>query len=188
MSETVTPSPPSKAALPPHFGLIYAGLMVAMLLAALDQTIISTALPTIVGELNGVSDMAWVTTAYILAATIVMPVYGRLGDLIGRRSLFLGAVAIFISGSAGTGVAQDMTTLIVGRSIQGLGAGGLMILCQSIIADLVPTRQRAKYMAPMGGVFGLASVVGPLLGGWFTDHRRLLLHPQAAAAGDEGVL
>jgi EmrB/QacA subfamily drug resistance transporter len=156
--------------LPRHFGLIFAGLMTAMLLSALDQTIVSTALPTIVGELNGVKHMAWVTTAYILAATIGMPVYGRLGDLVGRKSLFLGAITVFIAGSAVAGAAQNMTLLILGRGIQGLGGGGLMITSQAIIADLVPPRQRARYMAPIGAVFGLASVVGPLLGGWFTDH------------------
>lgn len=156
-------------ALPRHFGLIFASLMVAMLLAALDQTIVSTAMPTIVGELNGVSHMAWVTTAYILAATIGMPVYGKLGDLMGRKAVFLSAIVVFMVGSALAGIAQDMTLLVVGRAVQGLGGGGLMITCQAIIADLVPPRQRAKYMAPMGAVFGLASVAGPLLGGWFTD-------------------
>jgi len=156
--------------LPSHFGWIYAALMVTMLLSALDQTIISTALPTIVGELDGLSHMAWVTTAYILAATIGMPVYGKLGDLIGRRSLFLAALAIFVAGSALAGFAQDMPQLIAFRALQGLGGGGLMIISQAIIADLVPVRQRAKFMGPMGGVFGLAAVAGPLLGGWITDN------------------
>ncbi|MEW2400843.1 MDR family MFS transporter [Streptomyces sp. NPDC046862] len=155
--------------IPPRFGLTFAALMAAMLLASLDQTIVSTALPTIVGELHGVNHMAWVTTAYILAATIVMPVYGRLGDLIGRKTLFLGGIAVFLVGSVIGGAAQDMTMLIIGRAVQGLGGGGLMITSQAIIADLVPPRQRAKYMAPIGAVFGLSSVAGPLLGGWFTD-------------------
>jgi EmrB/QacA subfamily drug resistance transporter len=157
-------------ALPPHFGWIYAALMVTMLLSALDQTIVSTALPTIVGELDGLSHMAWVTTAYILAATIGMPIYGKLGDLVGRRMLFLTALAIFVLGSALTGFAQDMPQLIAFRALQGLGGGGLMIISQAIIADLVPVRQRAKFMGPMGAVFGLAAVAGPLLGGWITDH------------------
>lgn len=157
-------------ALPRHFGLIFGGLMTTVLLAALDQTIVATALPTIVGQLHGVTHMAWVTTAYILAATIGMPVYGRLGDLIGRKALFLSAIAIFIGGSALAGSAHNMTMLIIGRGVQGLGGGGLMITAQAIIADLVPPRRRATYMAPIGGVFGLASVIGPLLGGWFTDH------------------
>lgn len=154
---------------PRHFGLIFAALMAAMLLASLDQTIVSTALPTIVGELHGVSHLAWVTTAYILAATIAMPVYGRLGDLLGRKALFLGGIAVFLTGSVVAGAAQNMTMLIIGRAVQGLGGGGLMITSQAVIADLVPPRQRARYMAPIGAVFGLSSVAGPLLGGWFTD-------------------
>jgi EmrB/QacA subfamily drug resistance transporter len=149
--------------------LLFAGLMVTMLLASLDQTIFSTALPTIVGELNGVDHMLWVTTAYILASTIMLPVYGKLGDLIGRKGLFIGAIALFIAGSIVGGMAQDMTWLIVGRAIQGLGGGGLMILSQAIIADVVPARERGKYMGVMGGVFALSSVAGPLLGGWFTE-------------------
>jgi EmrB/QacA subfamily drug resistance transporter len=159
----------NSSSTPPRFGLIFAALMAAMLLASLDQTIVSTALPTVVGELHGVNHMAWVTTAYILAATIAMPVYGRLGDLIGRKVLFLGGIAVFLAGSVIAGAAQNMTWLIIGRAVQGLGGGGLMITSQAIIADLVPPRQRAKYMAPIGAVFGLSSVVGPLLGGWFTD-------------------
>ncbi|MHB9756696.1 MDR family MFS transporter [Streptomyces sp. BYX5S] len=156
-------------AKPHNFGLIFAALMLTMLLGALDQTIVSTALPTIVGELNGIEHMAWITTAYILAATIGMPVYGKLGDLMGRKNIFLAGIALFLVGSVVCGLAQNMGTLIAGRALQGLGGGGLMITSQAIIADLVPPRERAKYMAPMGAVFGLSSVVGPLLGGWFTD-------------------
>ncbi|MCW8378734.1 MDR family MFS transporter [Streptomyces justiciae] len=169
LTPTAPPKEENSSGIPPHFGLTFAALMVAMLLASLDQTIVSTALPTIVGELHGVSHLAWVTTAYILAATIVMPVYGRLGDLIGRKVLFLGGISVFLVGSVIAGSAQDMTWLIIGRAVQGLGGGGLMIISQAIIADLVPPRQRAKYMAPIGAVFGLSSVAGPLLGGWFTD-------------------
>ena len=149
--------------------LVFAGLMVTMLLASLDQTIFSTALPTIVGELNGVDHMLWVTTAYILASTIMLPVYGKLGDLIGRKGLFIGAISLFILGSVVGGLADNMTWLIAGRAIQGLGGGGLMILSQAIIADVVPARERGKYMGIMGGVFALSSVAGPLLGGWFTE-------------------
>ncbi|BDZ61452.1 hypothetical protein GCM10025873_12430 [Demequina sediminis] len=127
--------------------LVFVGLMTAMLLSALDQTIFSTALPTIVGELDGVDHMLWVTTAYILAATIMMPVYGKLGDLIGRKSLFIGAIALFMAGSVVGGLAQGMTELIVGRAIQGLGGGGLMILSQAIIADIVPARSAAATWA-----------------------------------------
>jgi EmrB/QacA subfamily drug resistance transporter len=149
--------------------LVFAGLMVTMLLASLDQTIFSTALPTIVGELHGVNQMLWVTTAYILASTIMLPVYGKLGDLIGRKGLFIAAISLFILGSIVGGMSDTMTQLIVGRAIQGLGGGGLMILSQAIIADVVPARERGRYMGIMGGVFALSSVAGPLLGGWFTE-------------------
>ncbi len=149
--------------------IVFAGLIVTMLLASLDQTIFSTALPTIVGELNGVDHMLWVTTAYILASTIMLPVYGKLGDLIGRKGIFVGAIGLFIAGSIVGGLAPDMTWLITGRAIQGLGGGGLMILSQAIIADVVPARDRGRYMGVMGGVFALSSVAGPLLGGWFTE-------------------
>ncbi|HWS50740.1 MAG TPA: MDR family MFS transporter [Microbacterium sp.] len=153
----------------PRIGAIFAGLLVAMLLASLDQTIFSTALPTIVGELDGVNHMLWVTTAYLVAATIMMPIYGKLGDVLGRKSIFIGALSIFLVGSVVGGLASDMTWLIIGRAIQGLGGGGLMILSQAIIADVVPVRERSKYMGVMGAVFGVSSIAGPLLGGWFTE-------------------
>src|SRR5471030_1280802 len=121
-----------------HILLVFAGLMVTMLLASLDQMIFSTALPTIVGELNGVNHMLWVTTAYILASTIMLPIYGKLGDLVGRKSLFIGAIAVFILGSVIGGLSPDMAWLIGGRAVPGLGGGGLMILAQAIIADGVP--------------------------------------------------
>jgi EmrB/QacA subfamily drug resistance transporter len=148
---------------------IIGSLMVAMLLSALDQMIFSTALPTIVGELNGVSHMLWVTTAYILAATVSMPVYGKLSDMLGRKGLLLIGISIFMVGSIMGGLADNMGLLIAGRAIQGLGGGGLMILSQSVIADVVPIAKRGKYMGLIGAVFGLSSVLGPLLGGWFTD-------------------
>ncbi len=149
--------------------LVFASLMLTMLLASLDQTIFSTALPTIVGELHGVNEMLWVITIYILASTIMLPIYGKLGDLMGRKGLFIGAISVFIIGSIIGGLAQDMTWLIIGRGVQGLGGGGLMLLSQAIIADVVPARERGRYMGIMGGVFALSSVAGPLLGGWFTD-------------------
>ncbi len=152
-----------------HILLIFAGLMVTMLLASLDQTVFSTALPTIVGELHGVEHMLWVTTAYILASTIMLPVYGKMGDLIGRKGLFITAISIFMLGSIIGGFADNMSLLIFGRAVQGIGGGGLMILAQAIIADVVPARQRGKYMGIMGGVFALSTVAGPLLGGWFTE-------------------
>lgn len=149
--------------------VIFAGLLVAMLLSSLDQMIFSSALPTIVGELNGVDRMLWVTTAYVLAATIMMPVYGKLGDLIGRKILFIGALALFIGGSALGGLVGTMTGLIIARAVQGLGGGGLMILSQAIVADVVPLRERSRYMGVIGAVFALSTVAGPLLGGWFTE-------------------
>jgi len=149
--------------------LVFAGLLIAMLLASLDQMIFSTALPTIVGELHGVEHMVWITTAYILASTIVMPVYGKLGDLVGRKWLFVSAIAIFLVGSVIGGLAHSMPALIAGRAVQGLGGGGLMILAMAIIADVVPARERGRYSGIMGGVFALSSVAGPLLGGFFTE-------------------
>jgi EmrB/QacA subfamily drug resistance transporter len=152
-----------------HLVLLFIGLMLSMLLAALNQTVLSTALPTIVGELNGVDNMLWVITAFILASTITMPIYGKLGDLMGRRALLMAAIVLFMIGSVVGALANDMAVLITARVIQGLGGGGLMILSQAVIADVVPARERGKYMGMMGGVFAVASVAGPLLGGWFTE-------------------
>lgn len=149
--------------------LLFVGLMLSMLLASLSQTVLSAAMPTMVGELNGVENMLWIMTAYILASTITMPIYGKLGDLIGRKSLLIAAILLFMAGSVIGGVAGDMNVLIIGRVVQGLGGGGLMILAQAIIADVVPARERGKYMGVMGAVFAVSSVAGPLLGGWFTE-------------------
>src|SRR4051794_24469325 len=144
-----------------------------MLMAALDQTIVATSMPTIVGDLGGVAHMAWVTTAYLLATTLVMPVYGKFGDLWGRRNLFLIAIGLFTLASIGAALSPDFPWFVVWRGVQGLGGGGLMILAQAIIADIVPARERAKYMGPIGALFGLSAVVGPLVGGFFTDSAAL---------------
>ncbi|GAA1174549.1 MDR family MFS transporter [Nesterenkonia xinjiangensis] len=149
--------------------LIFTALMIAMLMASLSQTVLATALPTIVGELHGVEHMAWVITAFILASTIMMPVYGKLGDMFGRKPLFLIAIVVFVLGSALAGAAPSMDVLIAARVVQGIGGGGLMILSQATIADVVPARERGRYMGVMGGVFAFSSVAGPLLGGWLTD-------------------
>ncbi|WP_146363664.1 MDR family MFS transporter [Arthrobacter yangruifuii] len=150
--------------------IIFSALIAGMLLSSLDQTIVSTAMPTIVGELGGVEHQTWITTAYLLATTIVMPIYGKFGDVLGRRNLFLFAIALFTLASVGCAFATDFWAFVIFRAIQGLGGGGLMILSQAIIADIVPADQRGKYLGPLGGIFGLSAVAGPLLGGFFVDH------------------
>lgn len=150
--------------------IIFSALIAGMLLSSLDQTIVSTAMPTIVGQLGGVEHQAWITTAYLLATTIVMPIYGKFGDVLGRRNLFLIAIALFTLASVGCAFATDFWGFVIFRAIQGLGGGGLMILSQAIIADIVPAKDRGKYMGPLGAIFGLSAVAGPLLGGYFVDH------------------
>lgn len=148
---------------------VFAGLLVAMIVGSLDQTVVATALPTIVGELGGVNHMLWVTTAYVLAATVTMPLYGKMGDLIGRKGLFIGALILFIVGSIVCGMTGSMEGLVAGRAVQGLGGGGLMILSQAIVADVIPPRDRALYLSIMGIAYAVPMLVGPLLGGLFTD-------------------
>ncbi|MFC9732525.1 MDR family MFS transporter [Streptomyces roseolus] len=145
-------------------------LLLGMLLAALDQTIVSTALPTIVSELGGMEHLSWVVTAYMLASTAATPLWGKLGDQYGRKKLFQGAIVLFLIGSALCGIAQDMPQLIAFRAVQGLGGGGLMVLSMAIVGDLVSPRERGKYQGLFGAVFGATSVLGPLLGGFFTEH------------------
>ncbi|SMX70855.1 drug resistance transporter, EmrB/QacA subfamily [Brevibacterium casei CIP 102111] len=149
--------------------LLFVGLMIAMFMFSLNQTVLATALPTIVGELDGVDQMLWVSTAFMLASTIMMPIYGKVGDLFGRKPLFMFAICCFLAGSVFALVANEMSTLILGRVLQGIGGGGMMILSQSIIASVVPARERGKYMGIMGSAFAVSSVAGPLIGGWLTE-------------------
>jgi EmrB/QacA subfamily drug resistance transporter len=150
--------------------IIFSGLMLTWLIASLDQTIVSTALPTIVSDLGGLSQLSWVITGYLLASTVSTPLWGKLGDLYGRKPFFLASIVLFLAGSAVCGISQNMAEMIVFRAVQGLGAGGLLVLAQAIIADVVPPRQLGRYQGLFGAVFGVASVGGPLLGGFFVDN------------------
>src|SRR5919106_2074709 len=150
--------------------LIFGALLLVLLLASLDQTIVSTALPTFVGDLGGLDHLSWVVTAYLLAVTVVTPLYGKLGDLYGRKRVLQAALTLFLVGSALCGLAQGMTELIAFRAIQGLGGGGLMVSAQAAIADVVSPRDRGRYAGLFGAVFGVSSVAGPLIGGFFTTH------------------
>ncbi|MEY9840172.1 MDR family MFS transporter [Streptacidiphilus sp. EB103A] len=149
--------------------VVMGGLMAGMLLAALDQSIVGTALPTIVSQLGGIDKLSWVVTAYLLTSTAATPLWGKISDLYGRRIIFQSAIVIFLIGSALAGLSQNMGELIGFRAVQGIGGGGLMSLAFAIIGDVIPPRERGRYQGLMGAVFGLSSVAGPLLGGWFTD-------------------
>jgi EmrB/QacA subfamily drug resistance transporter len=150
--------------------VIFSALILVILLASLDQTIVSTALPTIVGDLGGLSHLSWVVTAYLLASTVTGPVYGKLGDQYGRKRVLQIAIVIFLVGSALCGIAQNMTELIAFRGLQGLGAGGLLVTTIAVVGDIIPPRDRGRYQGIFGAVFGVSTVIGPLLGGFFVDN------------------
>ncbi|MEM6049969.1 MDR family MFS transporter [Erwinia sp. P7711] len=164
---TTSQQPPQEA---PSLKLLFSALLLVMLLAALDQTIVSTALPTIVGELGGLNQLSWVVIAYTLASTIVVPLYGKFGDLFGRKKVLQISIMLFLLGSALCGVAQNMDQLVLTRALQGLGGGGLMVVSMAAIADVVPPADRGRYQGLFGGVFGLATVIGPLTGGFIVQH------------------
>src|SRR5580704_12733662 len=149
--------------------MIFGALMLVMLLASLDQTIVSTALPTIVGEFGGLAHLSWIVTAYLLATTIVTPLYGKLGDLFGRKIVLQSAIVLFLIGSALCGLSRSMGALIAFRALQGLGGGGLMVTTMAVVGDIIAPRDRGRYQGYFGAVFGLATVIGPLLGGFLVD-------------------
>ncbi|MDO8732015.1 MAG: MDR family MFS transporter [Actinomycetota bacterium] len=185
--------PPAERPPVANLKLLFASLMIVMFLASLSQMVFATALPTIVGELHGVNQMVWVITGYMLASTVAMPIYGKAGDLFGRKNMLLVAIPIFTIGSLIGALAPTMTWLITARVIQGLGGGGLIILSQASVADFIPARRRGKYSGIMGATFATSSVAGPLLGGWLTEGPGWrwvfwIVIPQAIVAGFALVL
>src|ERR1700761_8206093 len=155
---------------PQRRNLIFVAIVLGMLLAALDQTIVATALPTIVANLGDAGHQSWVVTSYLLASTIVTALVGKLGDLYGRKRVFQAAVVFFVAGSVLCGLAQSMAMLVGARALQGIGGGGITVTASALIGEVVPLRERGRYQGILGAVFGVTTVIGPLLGGYFTDH------------------
>jgi EmrB/QacA subfamily drug resistance transporter len=170
LSERLARTPPGYRFSIGRILAIYSGLMVTLLLAALDQTIVATALPKVVSELGGITQYSWVFTAYMLGSTVTVPLYGKLGDVHGRKPLFIIAISIFLVGSALCGLAQNMVQLVIFRAIQGIGAGGLFPLTLAMVGMIVPPRDRGKYQGLIGSVFAAASIIGPLVGGFIVDN------------------
>src|SRR5438105_13937911 len=155
---------------PQRRNLIFVAVLLGMLLAALDQTIVATALPTVVADLGGAGHQSWVVTSYLLASTIVTAIVGKLGDLFGRKVVFAAAILFFLGGSVLCGLAGSMTMLVASRALQGIGGGAIMVTATAVIGEVIPLRDRGRYQGALGAVFGVTTVVGPLLGGFFTDH------------------
>src|SRR6185437_8924531 len=155
---------------PQRRNLIFVAVLLGMFLAALDQTIVATALPTVVADLGGAGHQSWVVTSYLLASTVVTAVVGKLGDLYGRKSVFVVAVSFFLLGSILCGLAGSMTMLVASRALQGIGGGAIMVTATAVIGEVIPLRERGRYQGALGAVFGVTTVVGPLLGGFFTDN------------------
>jgi len=167
---TVETQPTSGAMSHKQIMIVFSGLMLGLLLAALDQSIVSTALPTIVGDFHSLNRLTWVVTAYLLTSTVTAPLYGKISDLYGRKRIFQFAIVVFLAGSALAGLSQNMNELIAFRAVQGLGAGGLIVLAMAIVGDIVSPAERGRYQGYFGAVFGVASIAGPLVGGLLVDH------------------
>src|SRR6476659_8536943 len=167
---TTRPPEPANGIDRRRMNLVFVTVLLGMLLAALDQTIVSTALPTIVGDLGGAGHLTWVVSSYLLADTIATVLAGKFGDLFGRKLIFQLSAGTFVVASAMCGFAGNMTWLIAWRAVQGFGAGGLAVTATAVIADVIPLRERGKYQGALGAVFGVTTVLGPLVGGLFTDH------------------
>src|SRR5258707_4249939 len=170
---TAPPQPPQTSdaeVAAPRRNLIFTAVLLGMLLAALDQTIVATALPTVVSDLGGAGHQSWVVTSYLLASTIVTAVVGKLGDLFGRKLVFQAAVLFFLAGSVLCGLAGSMTMSVAARALQAIGGGAIMVTAMAVIGEVIPLRERGRYQGALGAVFGVTTVIGPLLGGFFTDH------------------